>query len=160
MRAQGGLAVGLACLVAYELGIESADAVGAAPLLCALTAVGVALGLLYPDARASNTAYTETCAFCGLYLGAVAAGGAGGRPALEGAARRHSALAEFCVGLAALGAFRQALSSLAKRAVRALPRGRASDAAEVSRHLVVTAAAGWWVFALHPSQLLRWALDP
>ena len=52
------------------------------PLLAAVAVVVLALSLLHPDPRPTNSAYTEACKFAGLYLGAVAAGTTGQLPAL------------------------------------------------------------------------------
>ena len=51
--------------------------VGPWPLLAAVAVVVLALSLLHPDPRPTNSAYTEACKFAGLYLGAVAAGTTG-----------------------------------------------------------------------------------
>ena len=60
-----------------------------------------------------------------------------------------------CTALATTHHPLQVLSAIAKRAVRALPAGSgAAEVAEIARHVLVTAAAAWWVVAIHPSRLL------
>jgi len=170
----GGLCVGAACVASYEAGVENVDQVGGAALLVALIVISVLLALLYaslPAPRATNSAYAETCKFVGLYLGTLVAGTTGPLwPMAGGRASLHASLGgraflgtyflggfglEFVTGLLALGLVRTALSALAKRAVRLLPTGSgAAEIANIARNVAVSAAALWWVVAVHPSRLL------
>ena len=139
----GGLAIGALVIVLFSsVRWQAGHFVTSALTLTAL--------VVYPDRRASNTAYTEMVQFAGLHLGACLTTG-------QDAARLVSPRApatpmQFVLGLIALGAFRTAASAAAKSLVRLMPP-RWQDSAAIARHLLVSMLAAWWVLALHPSAL-------
>lgn len=179
----GGLLIGALATAAFAaVGAALDAAANATPLLTAL-GCAAALRWLYPDARASNSTYTELLLFAGLYLGAnfgsgecVIADSLAGTSQrrttflgacdagwyvehrLVGAPRRLpswpvAAAVQFAYGLVLLGEVR----SHASRASKALVRraGGWREVALLAHHLLISLLAGWWVLRVHPAAFMR-----
>ena len=164
----GGLAIGLLAIVLFDVALEGADeqlaAAGAGARAGALLLLVLALFGAYPDRRPENTAFTETVDFAMIYAGCLLAtphwatlrryneretGGAGA----GGGGGRMWGVAEYLVGLVAVGAVRTALSTAGKAAIRAA--GAAGGRwVGLWRSWCCTVLTLLWVVAVHPSWLL------
>jgi len=130
---------------------------GGARAIAITAALLIGLLIAFPDKRGST--YEETVSFAGVYFGVFCGcrRDAWGLRAVvdDGVVSMPILASHYVAGLLALGLVRTAVSKAAKLAVKlVVPAGRAADFIGFVRVLLVNAFAGWYVMAIHPSNLV------